>query len=89
MQSQHIPAQKNSDSKLNFLEFWNKLKLVLEAYWYPMEADGRVFSEVIKSWGMLILLLSLIICLVAVTALEINKSQGSIINFVVRTLKTV
>ncbi|MGO4770410.1 hypothetical protein ACEN2I_02015 [Flavobacterium sp. W22_SRS_FK3] len=27
--------------------------------------------------------------LVAVTALEINKSQGSIINFVVRTLKTV
>jgi putative ATP-binding cassette transporter len=33
-----------------------------------MEADGRVFSEVIKSWGMLILLLSLIICLVAVTA---------------------
>jgi len=70
MQSQHIPkqAQKKSNSKLNFLEFWNKLKLVLEAYWYPMEADGRVFSEVIKSWGMLILLLLLIICLVAVTA---------------------
>jgi putative ATP-binding cassette transporter len=70
MQSQSIPGQakKDSNSKLNFLEFWNKLKLVLEAYWYPMEADGRVFSEVIKSWGMLILLLSLIICLVAVTA---------------------
>jgi len=70
MQSQSIPGQakKDSNSKLNFLEFWNKLKLVLEAYWYPIEADGRVFSEVIKSWGMLILLLSLIICLVAVTA---------------------
>jgi putative ATP-binding cassette transporter len=70
MQSQTIPkqSQKNSDSKLNFLEFWNKLKLVLGAYWYPIEADGRVFSEVIKSWGMLILLLSLIIGLVAVTA---------------------
>jgi len=70
MQSQSIPGQakKDSNSKLNFLEFWNKLKLVLEAYWYPIEADGRVFSEVIKSWGMLILFLSLIICLVAVTA---------------------
>ena len=70
MQSQHTPkeSQKNSDSNLNFLEFWNKLKLVLGAYWYPMEADGRVFSEVIKSWGMLILLLSLIIGLVAVSA---------------------
>ena len=70
MQSQSIPkqAQKKSNSKLNFLEFWNKLKLVLGAYWYPMEEDGRVFSEVIKSWGMLILLLSLIIGLVAVNA---------------------
>ena len=35
---------------------------------YEVEADGRVISEFIKSWGMLILLLSLIICLVAVTA---------------------
>ena len=70
MQSQIVLKKiiNNSETENGYQEFWKKLKSISQPYWYPIESDGRVFSEVIKSWGMLALLLLLIIGLVAVSA---------------------
>ncbi|MDJ0728706.1 MAG: ATP-binding cassette domain-containing protein [Crocosphaera sp.] len=70
MQSQIVLKKiiNNSETKNDYQEFWKKLKSILQPYWYPIESDGRVFSEVIKSWGMLAFLLLLIIGLVTVSA---------------------
>ncbi len=60
----------NSDAEADSPKFWDQLKTIMQPYWYPTEADGRVFSEVIKSWGMLALLLFLIISLISVNAIN-------------------
>ncbi len=52
----------------NFNKFWDALKVIAGSYWYPTDPKGRSFSEVIRSWGMLSLLVLLIIGLVAANA---------------------
>ncbi|WP_420832796.1 ABC transporter ATP-binding protein/permease [Nostoc edaphicum] len=51
-----------------FTQFWEDVKAIAGPYWYPTEAWGRAFSDVIRAWGMLFVLILLIIALVAVTA---------------------
>ena len=82
MQSQFSLTKnvKNGEKKQNYLEFFEKLKSILQPYWYPTESDGRVFSAVIQSWGMMALLILLIVGLVGVTAYN---------SFVVRDLVDV
>ncbi|QSV52965.1 MAG: ABC transporter ATP-binding protein/permease [Dolichospermum sp. UKL201] len=63
MQSTSFINQKPND----FHQFWQNIKVILETYWYPKNIGGRAFSDVIRSWGMLILLVLLIIALVAIT----------------------
>ncbi|MEA5536932.1 ATP-binding cassette domain-containing protein [Crocosphaera sp. XPORK-15E] len=42
----------------------------LQLYWYPKESENRSFSETIRSWGMLIILLLFLVGLVALNALN-------------------
>ncbi|NER26703.1 MAG: ATP-binding cassette domain-containing protein [Symploca sp. SIO1C4] len=67
-------STKNSQTQFpnqifsDFTRFWENIKMIAGPYWYPTEIGGRAFSEVISSWGMLMLLILLIISLVATTA---------------------
>jgi putative ATP-binding cassette transporter len=62
-------SQDQSDSFLStFSQFLQNIKAIAGPYWYPTEPGGRAFSDVIRSWGMLILLILLIIGLVSVNA---------------------
>ncbi|WP_027250110.1 ABC transporter ATP-binding protein/permease [Planktothrix agardhii] len=64
-----MQTQVSSQQPLaNFNKFWDALKVISGSYWYPTDPKGRSFSEVIRSWGMLILLVLLIIGLVAANA---------------------
>ena len=49
-------------------QFWSNLKVVVQPYWYPNDTQGRAFAQVMKSWGMVALLILLIVALVAVDA---------------------
>ena len=49
-------------------QFWSNLKVVVQPYWYPNDTQGRAFAQVMKSWGMVALLIFLIVALVAVDA---------------------
>ncbi|MFM6896079.1 MAG: ABC transporter ATP-binding protein/permease, partial [Microcystis panniformis] len=52
-------------------QFFDNLKLIAGPYWYPTDPkEGRKFSEVISSWGMLFLLLLVIVGLVASNAVN-------------------
>lgn len=51
-----------------FNQFWENVKAIAQPYWYPTSPGGRAFSEVIRTWGMVVLLILLIIALVGVTA---------------------
>ncbi|RAM53132.1 MAG: ABC transporter ATP-binding protein/permease [Hapalosiphonaceae cyanobacterium JJU2] len=64
MPTQVVQAQPSKNPFLGFIQFWKDVKAVAQPYWYPNEAGGRAFSDVIRSWGMLILLILLIIALV-------------------------
>ncbi len=63
-----INKTSTNDSSPGFNQFWEKVRAIAGPYWYPTEAEGRAFSDVIRSWGMLILLILLIIAFVGVTA---------------------
>jgi len=52
----------------SFNQFLRDVKAIAQPYWYPTASNKRSFSEVIRSWGMLSLLIFLIVGLVAVTA---------------------
>jgi len=52
----------------SFNQFLRDVKAIAQPYWYPTVSNKRSFSEVIRSWGMLSLLIFLIVGLVAVTA---------------------
>ncbi|MDJ0601012.1 MAG: ATP-binding cassette domain-containing protein [Crocosphaera sp.] len=58
--------QTTNDLRQSLYKFWEDFKVVTQPYWYPTESGGRVFSEVIRSWGMLFLLIGLIVAMVAV-----------------------
>ncbi|MEM7579497.1 MAG: ATP-binding cassette domain-containing protein [Cyanobacteria bacterium P01_A01_bin.80] len=59
-------SKNDSDPVVN--QFWYNIRAVLGPYWYPTEAGGRAFPDVLRSWGMLALLILLIVALVGVTA---------------------
>ena len=52
----------------SFNQFLRDVKAIAQPYWYPTVSNKRSFSDVIRSWGMLSLLIFLIVGLVAVTA---------------------
>ena len=73
-----INKTSTNDSSKGFNEFWENVRAIVAPYWYPKEADGRAFSDVIRSWGMLFLLILLIIALVAVAAFNSFVSRNLI-----------
>lgn len=70
MQSKNLQDQSSSTetSGSSLKLFWDNVTAIVTPYWYPSKSDGRAFAEVIRSWGMLLLLILLIIALVGVTA---------------------
>ena len=49
-------------------QFWESFKIVVQPYWYPTDVKGRAFAQVMRSWGMIALLILLIVAMVAVDA---------------------
>ncbi|MBE9038677.1 ABC transporter ATP-binding protein/permease [aff. Roholtiella sp. LEGE 12411] len=70
MQSQVSRNQPITNAPSTFNQFWENVKAIAGPYWYPTEPEGKAFSEVIRAWGMLFVLILLIIALVGVTALN-------------------
>ncbi|MBW4676490.1 MAG: ATP-binding cassette domain-containing protein [Desmonostoc geniculatum HA4340-LM1] len=68
MQTQVVRNQTTTNPFSAFTQFWEDVRVVAQPYWYPTEAGGRAFSDVIRSWGMLILLVLLIVGLVGINA---------------------
>ncbi len=64
-----MPTQVQSEPSTNpfaaLTQFWKNVQSIAEPYWYPNTSRERAFSDVIRSWGMLILLIILIIGLVS------------------------
>ena len=61
-------SPNNSDSDANSNSLWHQITAIGKLYWYPEESGERAFNDVIRSWGMLALLLLLIVSLVSLTA---------------------
>ncbi|MEH2092091.1 ABC transporter ATP-binding protein/permease [Nostoc sp.] len=81
MPTQVVQVQPSTNAFLGFLQFWKDVKAVAQPYWYPNKPGDRAFSEVIRSWGMLILLILLIIVLVGANVVNsfINRYLADII----------
>ncbi|MEH2435914.1 MAG: ATP-binding cassette domain-containing protein [Nostoc sp.] len=68
MPTQVVQAQPSKNVFSDFIQFWENAKAIAGPYWYPTKPGQRAFSDVIRAWGMLILLILLIIAFVGVTA---------------------
>ncbi|MBD2411433.1 ABC transporter [Nostoc calcicola FACHB-389] len=68
MPTQVVQSQPTTNVFSGFIQFWKDVQAIASPYWYPTEPGKRAFSDVIRAWGMLILLILLIVALVAVTA---------------------
>ncbi len=68
MPTQVVQAQPLTNAFSGFTQFWENVKAIAGPYWYPTKSGERAFSEVIRAWGMLLLLILLIVALVGVTA---------------------
>jgi vitamin B12/bleomycin/antimicrobial peptide transport system ATP-binding/permease protein len=68
MQTSVARNQTSTNPFSAFTQFWSDVRVVAQPYWYPTEAGSRAFSDVIRSWGMLILLVLLIAGLVGINA---------------------
>ncbi|KYC42755.1 ABC transporter [Scytonema hofmannii PCC 7110] len=68
MQTQVARDRDMTNPLSGFTQFWEDVSVVAQPYWYPTEPGDRAFSDVIRSWGMLALLILLIISLVGVSA---------------------
>ena len=68
MQTPPVPEQNKTNPFSALIQFWQDVKVVAQPYWYPTKAEGRAFSDVIRSWGMLILLVLLILITVGANA---------------------
>jgi vitamin B12/bleomycin/antimicrobial peptide transport system ATP-binding/permease protein len=64
----HDLPLKNDAAGSSFNQFWEDVKAIAGPYWYPTQPGIRAFSDVIRTWGMLLLLILLIVALVSVTA---------------------
>jgi vitamin B12/bleomycin/antimicrobial peptide transport system ATP-binding/permease protein len=65
MTTQVVQNQSLKNNYSGFTQFWENVKAISGAYWYPTEPGERAFSNVIRSWGMLFLLILLIVALVS------------------------
>jgi putative ATP-binding cassette transporter len=61
-------AASSPNALASFNQFLRDVKAIAQPYWYPTVSNKRSFSEVIRSWGMLSLLIFLIVGLVGITA---------------------
>jgi vitamin B12/bleomycin/antimicrobial peptide transport system ATP-binding/permease protein len=68
MQTSSVREQNTTNPFSALIQFWQDVKVVAQPYWYPTKAEGRAFSDVIRSWGMLILLVLLIVVIVGANA---------------------
>ncbi|MEH2192670.1 MAG: ATP-binding cassette domain-containing protein [Nostoc sp.] len=68
MPSQVIQTQPTTNIFSDLTQFWKDIKAIAGPYWYPTEPGERSFPDVLRTWGMLIILILLIIALVGVTA---------------------
>lgn len=68
MQIPSVREQNATNPFSALTQFWEDVKVVAQPYWYPTKAEGRAFTDVISSWGMLILLVLLIVGVVAANA---------------------
>lgn len=68
MQTPSVPEQNTTNPFSALIQFWQDVKVVAQPYWYPTKAEGRAFSDVLRSWGMLILLVLLIFVIVGANA---------------------
>ncbi|MEH1773546.1 ABC transporter ATP-binding protein/permease [Nostoc sp.] len=68
MSTQVLQNQPGTNPFSDFIQFWKNVRAIAAPYWYPTKPGERAFSDVIRGWGMLILLILLIIALVGVTA---------------------
>ncbi|MCP6758267.1 MAG: ATP-binding cassette domain-containing protein [Fischerella sp. CENA71] len=66
MPTQVIQSRPSTNHFSDFSQFWENVKAIAEPYWFPTKPGERAFSDVIRSWGKLILLILLIIALVAI-----------------------
>lgn len=68
MQTPSVPEPNTTNPFSALIQFWQDVKVVAQPYWYPTKAEGRAFSDVIRSWGMLIFLVLLILVIVGANA---------------------
>nr|MDZ8007542.1 ABC transporter transmembrane domain-containing protein [Nostoc sp. DedSLP05]MDZ8097381.1 ABC transporter transmembrane domain-containing protein [Nostoc sp. DedSLP01] len=68
MATQVVQVQPSKNAFSDFTQFWEDVKAIAQPYWYPTKPGERAFSDVIRAWGMLILLIILIIGLVSISA---------------------
>ncbi|MFN6515786.1 MAG: ABC transporter ATP-binding protein/permease [Nostoc sp. CreGUA01] len=68
MQTPSAREQNTTNPFSALTQFWGDVKVVAGPYWYPTKAEGRAFADVIRSWGMLIILVFLIISIIGVSA---------------------
>jgi putative ATP-binding cassette transporter len=67
MATQVIKDRPLTNTSSDFTQFWESVRAIVTPYWYPTSPGSRAFSDVISTWGMLVLLVFLIIALVATT----------------------
>lgn len=68
MPTQVVQSRSSTNAFSSFIQFWEDVKAITLPYWYPTKPGERAFSDVIRAWGMLILLIMLIIGLVGINA---------------------
>ncbi|MCW5315488.1 ATP-binding cassette domain-containing protein [Nostoc sp. KVJ3] len=68
MPTQVVQVKPSKNAFSEFIQFWEDVKAIAGPYWYPTEPGKRAFSDVIRAWGMLIILILLIILLVSINA---------------------
>jgi vitamin B12/bleomycin/antimicrobial peptide transport system ATP-binding/permease protein len=68
MQTSVVRNQTTTNPFSVFTQFLKDIRVVANPYWYPTNAEGRAFTDVIRSWGMLIILILLVIGLVSLSA---------------------
>ena len=68
MQTQVVQDKSSTNPFSGFIRFWEDVKVIAGPYWFPTKPGMRAFSDVIRAWGMLALLILLIITLVGITA---------------------
>ncbi|MBN3960145.1 ATP-binding cassette domain-containing protein [Nostoc sp. NMS8] len=67
MPTQVVQVQPSTNVFSDFIQFWKDIRAIAGPYWYPTKPGDRAFSDVLRAWGMLILLILLILALVAAT----------------------